>query len=122
VFNDSDRARAAIDGLRQIGYTASVCPGREHLTVTEQTEAHDGRGWGWVALVAAIVVWIAGVPTLGLSVVVAPLTLLLSLVAWRRSPRDVVFWIGLALNGLLMLALVGEVVAVLTGEASIGWD
>jgi hypothetical protein len=95
---------------------------QEHLTVTEQTETHDGRVWGWAALVAAIVVWIAGVPTLGLSLVVAPLTLLLSLVAWRRSPRDVVFWIGLALNGLLVLALVGEVVAVLTGEASIGWD
>jgi hypothetical protein len=122
VFNDSDRARAAIDGLRQIGYTASVCPGQKHLTLTEQTEAHDGRGWGWAALVAAIVVWIAGVPTLGLAVVFAPLTMLLSLVAWRRSPRDVVFWTGLALNGLLVLALVGEVVAVLTGEGSIGWD
>jgi hypothetical protein len=96
-----------------------------HLRVTERegtTELRDGRGWAWAALVSAIVVWVAGLPTLGLSVVFAPLTLLLSLVAWRRSPHDVVFWIGLALNGLLMLVLVGEIVAVLTGEASIGWD
>jgi hypothetical protein len=80
------------------------------------------RRWSWAALVAALVVWLAGLPTWGLSVVFAPLTLLLSMVAWRRSRHDVVFWIGLTLNLLLVLGLVGLVVSLLTGEASIGSD
>jgi hypothetical protein len=68
------------------------------------------------------VVWLAALPTWGLSVVLAPLTLLLSVGAWRRSHHDSVFWIGLALNGLLMLGLLGLVVSLLTGEASVGWE
>jgi len=80
------------------------------------------RRWSWAALVGASVVWLAGLPTWGLSVVFAPLTLLLSVAAWRRSHHDAVFWIGLALNLLLVLGLLGLVVSLLTGEASIGWE
>jgi hypothetical protein len=100
-------------------------PGGNHVTIAKRegaTKLRDGRGWAWAALVSALVVWVAGVPTAGLSVVLAPVTLLLSLVAWRRSRPDVVFLIGLALNGLLVLALIAEIVAVLTGEASVGWE
>lgn len=52
----------------------------------------------------------------------APLTLLLSVAAWRRSRHDAVFWIGLALNLLLVLGLLGLIVSLLTGEASVGWE
>jgi hypothetical protein len=77
--------------------------------------------WSWAALAAALVVWIAGFPTFGLSVALAPLTLGLSLVAWKRSPHDAVLWIGVALNALLAVAFVSAIVAVLIGEASVGY-
>lgn len=32
----------------------------------------------------------------------APISTALSVVAWFRSPRDGLFWIGAALNGLLL--------------------
>lgn len=78
--------------------------------------------WSWAALAAALLLLAATLPTWGLSVVLAPLSLLLSAVAWRRSPRDAVFWIGLGLNGFLVLGLLGEVVSVLIGESSVGWE
>jgi hypothetical protein len=68
------------------------------VTQRDATNSINGRGWSWAAPVAAVVVWAAGIPTFGLSIIFAPLTFLLSLVAWRRAPLDVVFWIGLALN------------------------
>jgi hypothetical protein len=83
---------------------------------------HVSARWSWAALVAAFAVWFAAFPTSGFSVVLAPLTLLVSLLAWRRARHDAVFWIGLGLNLLLALALVIEVAAVLTGEASVGWE
>lgn len=82
----------------------------------------EGRSWSWAALGSALVVWAAGLPTWGLSVVLAPLTSILSIVAWRRSGHDGVFWAGLALNGLLLLGLLGEIVSILIGESSIGWE
>jgi hypothetical protein len=81
-----------------------------------------GRGWSWAALAGALVLWAAAFPTWGFSVALAPLTLLLSVVAWRRCPHDAVFRIGLGLNGLLVLGLLEEVVSVLIGESSIGWE
>jgi hypothetical protein len=90
------------------------------------TPAHEDRRttprWSWVALGAALAVWLAAFPTFGISVVLAPLTIPLSLVAWRRAPHDAVFWIGVALNALLALGFLIEIVAVLTGEASVGWE
>jgi hypothetical protein len=32
-----------------------------------------------------------------------------------------VFWIGVALNGMLMLGLLAELVSLLTGESSVDW-
>ena len=85
-----------------------------------RTAAVSGRGWSWAALVAALMIWAAGIPTFGLSVILSPLSFLLTGVAWYRSPHDAVFWIGFALNTLLAIGLLGIVVAVLTGEAGIG--
>jgi hypothetical protein len=56
-------------------------------------------------LAGALVLWAAAFPTWAFSVALAPLTLLLSVVAWRRSSHDAVFRIGLGLNGLLVLGL-----------------
>ena len=92
----------------------------EELKYDEQ--AVEGRGWSWTALVAALVVWLAAIPTWGLSVVLAPVTAVLSVVAWWRSQHDAVFWIGVALNGLLMLGLLAELVSLLTGESSVDWE
>lgn len=92
------------------------------LARSDGANAADGRGWSWAALVAAFMVWLAALPTFGLSVVFAPLTLILSVVAWKRSRHDAIFWIGLALSGLLMLGLISEIVSVLIGESSVGWE
>jgi hypothetical protein len=44
-------------------------------------------------------------------------------VAWRRSsPHGGVFWVGFALNAYLLLAFAAGIVALLTGDASIGFD
>jgi hypothetical protein len=71
--------------------------------VAERTK---GRRWSWAALVGALLVWVGGLPTFGLSIFLSPLSILLSVVAWFRSPRDAVFWVGFALNALLLLGLV----------------
>lgn len=94
----------------------------QHLTVAqrEPTRGANGRGWSWAALVAGLVVYAAGLPTFGLSIVFAPLPAILSLVAWKWSRHDVVFWIGFALNALLMLSLVALVVSILIGETGFG--
>jgi hypothetical protein len=94
----------------------------ETLGQPESAVPDRGRGWSWAALAGALLLWAAAFPTWGFSVALAPLTLLLSAVAWRRSPHDAVFRIGLGLNGLLVLGLLGEVVSLLTGESSIGWE
>jgi hypothetical protein len=81
--------------------------------------AEGGRGWSWAALLAALVLWVSALPTWGLSVLLAPLSLLLLVVAWFRAPRDAVFWIGLALNAVLALGLIGFIVDLLTGEITV---
>jgi hypothetical protein len=86
-----------------------------HQMVAEPTAESRASGWSWAALVGALVVWAAGVPTFGLSFVLAPVSAFMSAIAWRRSPPDVVFWIGLALNGFLVLGLVALVLG------GLGW-
>ena len=88
----------------------------------ERPHRTPGRRWSWVALVAAVVLCVAELPTWGLAIVLAPLTFALSVVAWRRSPHDGVFWIGFTLNALLLLSFVGFVIAILIGEIAIGRD
>ena len=78
-----------------------------------------GRGWSWAALSAAIVLWASAVPTFGLSAVLSPVGATLTLVAWRRSPHDALFWVGVLLNAILVLTLLGLLVALATGETTI---
>jgi hypothetical protein len=51
-------------------------------------------------------------PTWGFSILLCPLTLALSAVAWFRSDRDGVFWLGVAAN---LLLVVGAVTFLYTG-------
>jgi amino acid transporter len=57
------------------------------------------------------------VATFGVVLVLAPIPFALSLVAWRRSRRDRVFWIGLASNATLLLGFVVLLVVLVTGNA-----
>jgi hypothetical protein len=78
-----------------------------------------GRSWSWAALAAAIVLWASAVPTFGLSAVLSPVGAMLVFVAWRRSPHDALFWVGVLLNAILVLTLLGLLVALATGDATI---
>jgi hypothetical protein len=78
----------------------------ETLHQRESTASGKPRRWSWAALIGALVVWTLATLTWGLGVLLSPLTLLLSAVAWRRSPLDGVFWIGLTANVLLVVILI----------------
>ena len=82
--------------------------------VEDRAPPGGSRPWSWAALIAAISLWALGVPTFGLSVLLAPVGAVLVVVAWRRSPHDALFWIGFGLNAILVLALVAVVVGALT--------
>lgn len=52
----------------------------------------------------------------------APLGILLSIIASRRSRRDGLFWVGATLNGILAIELLAILVSLLIGDASIGFE
>jgi hypothetical protein len=61
-------------------------------------EATRGRGWAWSAVIAALCIWVALAPTWGSSLLLSPISVALSIVAWFRSRRDALFWLGVAVN------------------------
>ena len=67
------------------------------------------RGWSWAAVIGVLVLLAAAAPTWGFSIFLFPLTLALSVVAWFRSDRDAVFWLGLAANVVLVVFCVSFV-------------
>jgi hypothetical protein len=73
-----------------------------------------GRGWSWAALGAGVAVWATALPTRGVTLVLAPVGLVLSLLAVRRAPHDSVFWIGLAFNVLQAAGLAATIVSLVT--------
>jgi hypothetical protein len=79
--------------------------------------AARGRRWSWAALTAGGLLSVMTVATFGVVLVLAPIASALSLVAWRRSRRDHILWIGLALNAALLLGFVGLLVVLWTGNA-----
>jgi hypothetical protein len=82
-----------------------------------------GRGWSWIALFAGALLLVWSAFTFGGAVVLAPIGFTLSVVAWRRSsPHGGVFWVGFALNAYLLLGFVAGIVALVTGDASIGLE
>jgi hypothetical protein len=70
-----------------------------------QRRREKGSGWAWAALVGALVVWFAASLTWGFAFIASPVTAVLSGVAWFRSKHDVVFWIGVGANALLLFGL-----------------
>lgn len=78
--------------------------------------AREGR-WSWAALTAGALLWVMTVATFGVVLVLAPFPSALSLVAWSRSRRDRVFWIGLASNATLLLGFIGLLIVLWAGNA-----
>jgi hypothetical protein len=68
------------------------------------------REWALAAFVAAVAVLLTVLPTWGFSLLLAPVSVALSVVAWFRARRDVLFWAGFGLNGLLLLGFAATVV------------
>jgi hypothetical protein len=62
-----------------------------------------GRGWAWAAVIAVVFIAVTFFPTWGFSLLLWPISAALSAVAWFRSRRDGLFWIGVGLNGFLFL-------------------
>ena len=85
--------------------------------LSEKAVAAHERRWSWAALTAGALLWVMTVATFGVVLVLAPIPSALSLVAWWRSRRDRVFWIGLGSNATLLLGFVGLLIVLLTGNA-----
>jgi hypothetical protein len=66
-----------------------------------------GGGWSWAAVLGVVLLLAAMYGTWGLSIFLWPVTLGLSAVAWFRSDRDGLFWLGVASNALLALFTIG---------------
>jgi hypothetical protein len=79
--------------------------------------AREGR-WSWAALTAGVLLWVMTVVTFGVALVLVPIPSALSAVAWWRSRRDRVFWIGLASNATLLLGFVGLLIVLWAGNAT----
>jgi hypothetical protein len=62
-----------------------------------------GRRWSWAALIGALLLLAAAAPTWGFSILLCPLTIALSAVAWFRSERDGLLWLGATVNVLLVV-------------------
>jgi hypothetical protein len=97
--------------------------------VTEQSArgvttipARARRNWSWAALAWAIVIEVMSFPTAGMAVFLAPVGMILSALAWRRTAHDGVFWIGFTLNALALLGLLGVLIGLLTGDVGIGFE
>jgi hypothetical protein len=65
-----------------------------------------GRRWSWAALIGALLLLVAATPTWGFSILLCPLTLALTAVAWFRSDRDGLFWLGATFNVLLVVGVI----------------
>jgi hypothetical protein len=60
------------------------------------------RRWSWAAFIAVVLICAAFFPTWGFSLLLTPIAVALSVVAWFRSRRDGLFWAGVGLNVLLL--------------------
>ena len=97
-------------------------PAESRADVQRRPKAARGRGWAWIALTAAGLLWVATAVTFGFALVLAPIAAALSVVAWRRSPHDGVFWVGATLNASQMLGFAFILVGILTGDVGIGFE
>jgi len=92
------------------------------ITPANEASPSASRKWSWAALVWAVLFGAVSVPTFGLGVVLAPVGVAISAMAWRRAPHDGVFWVGATVNGLAALGLLTVLFGLLTGDVGIGLD
>jgi hypothetical protein len=85
-------------------------------------ESPTRRRWSWAALAWAIAIELAGLPTFGLTVFLAPVGAALSTIAYRRAPHDAVLWIGTTLNALAVLGFIAILIGLVTGDVGIGFE
>ena len=95
-----------------------------HSTINTSNEVASpaSRKWSWAAAVWAVLFGALSIPSFGVAVVLAPVGVALSAVAWRRAPHDGVFWVGATLNALAALGLVAVLIGLATGDVGIGLD
>jgi hypothetical protein len=117
---DRERVREAAgqEGARAGGGWGSMSLAKEGTAVAGTRR----RRSSWAALLFAVAVWSLSIPTFGMSVLLAPIGLLLSAAAWRRASHDALFWVGLSLNAILVLSLVAMLIGLLTGDVAIGFE
>ena len=74
----------------------------------DEPQRRQGGAWRWVGLVAAIAVYVVAALTFGLGLLLAPASLVLSIVGLRRlsRPRGWLPWFGIAANVALLLPFV----------------
>lgn len=92
------------------------------ITTSNEGSPSASRKWSWAAAVWAVLFGAVSIPTFGVGVVLAPVGVALSVVAWRRAPHDGVFWVGATLNALAALGLVAVLIGLATGDVGIGLD
>jgi hypothetical protein len=80
------------------GNTAGVGARSTSVGEKRRREATRGRGWAWSALIAALCIWLMLAATWGASLLLWPIAAMLSVVAWFRSRRDALLWLGVAFN------------------------
>jgi hypothetical protein len=80
------------------GNTAGVGARSTSVGEKRRREATRGRVWAWSALIAALCIWLMLAATWGASLLLWPIAAILSVVAWFRSRRDALFWLGVAFN------------------------
>ena len=70
--------------------------------------AADSSRWRFVPITSAAMILLAAIPTLGAGILLAPLGLLATIIAFRRiqQPAGATFWFGAGLNGLLTFLVV----------------
>src|SRR5204863_367215 len=84
-------------GSRALSGSGSTMIGSA-VTPTHEASQPASRRSSWAAVVWAVLFGVVSIPTFGLGVVLAPVGVTLTVVAWRRAPHDGLFWVGATLN------------------------
>jgi hypothetical protein len=114
--------RGGAVGLDWLGFAALVCLYAVPAVVVgvgmHVSAAAIKPEWRWAGLAGALAVYVAAVFTFGLGLLLAPVSVAVSVVALRQlaPPRGWLPWLGLAVNVLLLIPLATWVVPSLLAE------
>ena len=89
-------------------------------TGVDADDAEQSSRWRYVPLVLAVGVYVGAVLTLGYAAILYLLTFPASLLLLGRlaPPRGVAYWIGVAINGVLFLAVVWFLINLAFGSSA----